>query len=178
MKLLEAEKRIRIFAGRKRAFKSRELGRIFEAEGETLRSTLRRLVDAGIVERVARDLYWIDSPSAKGIPAIEELAGALRSGEFNFIGMESAASLWSVISQIPVDRLTVVTTGREGEFKTPFGVIEFIHTASSPSEIIANTVDYPGHGLRLATKDYTVRGLLRARRSVHLIDWEEVEDDD
>lgn len=178
MKLLEAEKRLRRFSGRKRAFKSRELGRVFNEDGETLRSTIRRLVGSGLMMRVARDLYWIDSPSDKGIPAIEEVAAALRAGEFNYIGMESAASLWSVISQIPVDRLTVVTTGREGEFKTPFGVIEFTHTAVNPSEIMANTVDYPGHGLRLATKEYAVRGLLRARRSMHLIDWEEVEDDD
>lgn len=178
MKLIEAEKRLRAFAGKKRAFKSRELGRIFDEKNETLRSTIRRLVAARLLLRVARDLYWMDSPSDKGIPAIEELAAALRSGESNYIGMESAASLWSVISQIPVDRLTVVTTGREGEFKTPFGVIEFTHTAASPNEIVANTVDYPGHGLRLATKEYTVRGLLRARRSTHLIDWEEVEDDD
>ena len=178
MKLLEAEKRLRAFAGKKRAFRSRELGRVFDEDGEALRSTIRRLVNSGLLMRMARDLYWVDSLSNKGIPAIEELAAALRAGEFNYIGLESAASLWSVISQIPVDRITVVTTGREGEFKTPFGVIEFTHTAVSPNEILANTVDYPGHGLRLATKEYTVRGLLRARRSTHLIDWEEVEDDD
>ncbi|MDV7106381.1 hypothetical protein R3X26_18525 [Vibrio sp. TH_r3] len=28
---------------------------------------------------------------------------------------------FGVISQIPVDRLTVMTTGRSGEFKTPLG---------------------------------------------------------
>ena len=112
------------------------------------------------------------------MPAIEEVAVALRFGEFNYIGMESAASLWSVISQIPVGRLTVVTTGREGEFNTPFGAIEFIHTAADANEIISNTVDYPGHALRLATKRYAVQGLKRARRSTYLIDWEEVEDGD
>ena len=110
MKLLEAEKRLRAFAGKKRAFRSRELGRVFDEDGEALRSTIRRLVDSGLLMRMARDLYWIDSLSNKGIPAIEELAAALRAGEFNYIGLESAASLWSVISQIPVDRITVVTT--------------------------------------------------------------------
>ncbi len=127
---------------------------------------------------VARDLYWFDAASPNSVPAIEEIAAALRVGEFNYIGMESAASLWSVISQIPTGRITVVTTGREGEFDTPFGTIEFVHTGASANEIIANTVDYPGHALRLATKAYAVKGLLRARRSTYLIDWEEVEDGD
>ena len=157
MKLLEAEKRLRAFAGKKRAFRSRELGRVFDEDGEALRSTIRRLVDSGLLMRMARDLYWIDSLSNKGIPAIEELAAALRAGEFNYIGLESAASLWSVISQIPVDRITVVTTGREGEFKTPFGVIEFTHTAVSPNEILANTVDYRARASARPTLDTSYR---------------------
>ncbi|MFC1236434.1 hypothetical protein [Vibrio sp. F74] len=32
------------------------------------------------------------------------------------------------ISQILMDRLTVVTKGRNGTFSTPYGVIEFTHT--------------------------------------------------
>ena len=178
MKVLEAEKALRSLKGRKRAFRTRELGRLFNEQGPKLRGTIARLAAGGILVRVSRDVYWFDAASPDGIPAIEEVAAVLRSGEFNYIGMESAASLWSIISQIPVDRLTVVTTGREGEFKTPFGVIEFTHTARNPLDIIESTVDYPGHGLRLSKKRATVRDLLRANRSTHLIDWEESEDDD
>lgn len=178
MKLVDAEKILRSFRGEKRVFRSRELGRMFGEEGERLRSTLKRLVAAGMLDNIARDLYWHDDPSPSAIPAIEEIAVALRPGELDYIGLESAASLWNVISQIPVDRLTVVTTGREGVFSTPFGIIEFVHTAKSPRDILENTVDYPGHALRLATKSYAVKGLVRAGRSVDMIDWEELEDDD
>lgn len=178
MKLFEAEKRLTAFGGRKRAFRLRELGRVLGEEGEKLRSTVRRLLSANALVRIARDLYWLEDAPVSPIPSIEEVATALRPGEFNYIGMESAASLWGVISQIPVGRLVVVTTGREGEFDTPFGTIEYVHTAAGGEEIIANTVDYPGHGLRLASKRYAVEGLKRARRSLHLVDWEELEDDD
>lgn len=178
MKLFEAEKRLSVLGARKRVFRLRELARVLGEDGQKLRSTVRRLVDAGVLLRVARDLYWLEGSFASNVPAIEEVAAALRAGEFNYIGMESAASLWGVVSQIPVGRLVVVTTGREGEFATPFGTIEFVHTAATGNEIVANTVPYPGHGLRLASKRYAVVGLKRARRSLHLIDWEELEDDD
>ena len=178
MKVIEAEKKLRAFSDRKRVFRSRELGRVLGEGGNTLRSSINRLIDSGVITRLAQDVYWVGDLKGRDVPAIEEVAVALRPGGFNYIGMESAASLWNVISQIPVGRITVVTTGREGEFDTPFGTIEFIHTAADGNEIIANTVDYPGHALRLATKKYAVQGLMRARRSTYLIDWEELEDDD
>lgn len=76
-----------------------------------MRSSIKRLLDSGIITRLARDVYWFGDFKGRDVPAIEEVAVALRSGEFNYIGMESAASLWSVISQIPVGRLTVVHDG-------------------------------------------------------------------
>lgn len=176
--MFEAEKRLRVLGDRKRAYRLRELGRVLGEDGQKLRSTVRRLLAAKVIARVSRDMYWLNGETVSNIPAIEEIAAALRPGEFNYIGMESAASLWGVISQIPVDRLVVVTTGREGEFATPFGTIEFVHTAATGNEIVANTVPYSGHGLRLASKRYAVEGLKRARRSLHLIDWEDLEDGD
>ena len=161
MKVIEAEKKLRAFSDRKRVFRSRELGRVLGEGGNTLRSSINRLIDSGVITRLARDVYWVGDLKGRDVPAIEEVAVALRPGGFNYIGMESAASLWNVISQIPVGRITVVTTGREGEFDTPFG-----------------TIEYPGHALRLATKKYAVQGLMRARRSTYLIDWGELEDDD
>lgn len=44
----------------------------------------------GIITRLARDVYWFGDFKGRDVPAIEEVAVALRSGEFNYIGMESA----------------------------------------------------------------------------------------
>lgn len=38
-------------------------------------------------------------------------------GEYNYISLESALSEYGIISQIPIDRLTIMTTGRKGEYK-------------------------------------------------------------
>lgn len=178
MKLYEAERALASFKGEKRAFRTHELELVFGEEGGKLRSTISRLVKAGGLLHIARDLYWFNHAGGGSVPVIEEIAVALRPGEMNYISMESAASMWGVISQIPLGRIMVVTTGKEGEFHTPFGTVEFIHTARSRQYILENTVDYPRHALRLATKKKVVEDLLRAGRSLDLIDWEEVEDDE
>ena len=150
MKLREAEQALGSFEGAKRVFRARELGRLFGEKGDKLRSTIRRLRADGIIENVGRDLYWFSGAAEGEVPALEEIAAALRPGDLSFIALESAASLWDVISQIPVDRLTLMTTGRSGTFPTRFGTIEFVHTAARIPDIVANTVDYPGHAMRFA----------------------------
>ena len=177
MKLMEAQRRFAQLEHVKNAYRSRDIGLLLEERGEKLRSTIRRLTDVRIIERVARDLYWHHTTASTRYRPVEEIAALLRIGSTCYVGMESAASRWGIISQIPVDRLTVVTSGREGIFPTPFGTIEFIHTAADALEIMTNTVDVPDSPLRLATKRYTVIGLKRARRSLDLIDEKELADE-
>ncbi|MCA2486583.1 hypothetical protein LAZ45_26780, partial [Vibrio alginolyticus] len=75
---------------------------------------------------------------------------------------------YSVISQVMIDRITIMTTGRKGEFKTPYGVIEFTHTKRDAIDIINNTItsDRP---LRIAKKEAAIRDLKRVGRNTHLI---------
>ncbi|MCV5342161.1 hypothetical protein OFC87_35075, partial [Escherichia coli] len=73
-----------------------------------------------------------------------------------------------VISQVMTDRITIMTTGRKGEFRTPYGVIEFTHTKRDDIDIISNTItsDRP---LRIASKETAIRDLKRVGRNTHLI---------
>ena len=178
MKLIEAERRFRALETQKNVYRSRDIGRLLGVGGERLRGTIRRLETAGTVRRVARDVYWHEPLTTPAWDLLEEMAATLRRGDLNYIGFESAASRWGVISQIPIDRLTIATTGREGEFSTPLGTIEFVHTEASVDEILSQTISLPHSPLRLATKSYAVEGLRRARRSLDLIDWEELLDED
>ena len=177
MKIIEAERLFRTLEPKKNAYRTYEIGLLLNEQGETLRSSIKRLLKAKIIERVARDVYWHLPTCAIGCQPLDEIAVMIRATEINFIGMDSAASQWGVISQIPVGRLTVMTTGREGEFNTRFGTIEFIHTKAAPTEIYRNTVPLQTSPLRIASKRYAVQGLLRAKRSLDLIDWEELEDE-
>jgi len=83
-------------------------------------------------------------------------------------------SEYGVISQIPMDRLTVMTTGRAGELKTPYGIIEFTHT-KRPVAVLPDGILSSARPLRLASKATAWRDLKRVGRNVHLVDRTELE---
>jgi predicted transcriptional regulator of viral defense system len=152
-------------------FRKEDLAKLFGSEQfDTFHATLRRLVRAGVIVRCARGVYvYARSAHIDGY-TIEKIADTIRRGEYSFISLESALSSYGVISQIPIDHLTVVTTGRRGEYETPYGVVEFMHTESSPEVILKNTTEIPPHPLRVATKEYALAGLRRAGRNLDMIE--------
>ncbi|MFZ3429212.1 DUF6088 family protein [Vibrio harveyi] len=134
-----------------------------------MNETLKRLVKNQILERVARGIYlYTLSRDRFSSNTLEIIAKTLRRGEYSYISLESALSEYGVISQIPVDRLTVMTTGRKGEYKTRYGVIEFTHTKKSVPDIV-DSIRSVGRPLRIATEETAIRDLKRVGRNVHLI---------
>jgi hypothetical protein len=165
-KLLKYDKRGRY------VFTNSDLAKIFHQDSErTLRAGIKRLIDDGFLTRVANGVYLFTLAHSKGSDTLEQIAKTIRRGKYNYISLESALSEYGVISQIPVDRLTVMTTGRSGEFKTPLGTIEFTHTKRSPINILENT-RLVGRPLRFATKQAAYRDLKRVGRNTHLVDQE------
>ena len=133
-------------------YTSKDLAKLFSDDNHhAFRAGLNRLVNNGILQRAVRNVYVFAYSRNISGDTVELIAISLRRGHYNYVSLESALSLYGVISQVPIDRLTVVTTGREGEFNTPYGVIEFTHTKRAVTEIIANVVE-TGQPLRLATK--------------------------
>lgn len=179
MKSIEAVKRLHEWDKRGRfLFHARDLGLIFDEDGNTLRSTIRRLLKDEVLVRVAHDAYlYAFCHSDRNL--IGDIATFLRHGEFTFESLESAASQWGVVSQIPLDRITCVTTGRSGEVHTPYGVIDYEHTEDGLPELLHCVADRsPRNVLPIASKKRTVTDLVRHNRSTELIDWEEVYDED
>lgn len=155
-------------------YTTKDLAKIFSDDSRhAFQAGLKRLVKNQILQRAARGVYVYAYSRNISADTVELIARSLRRGHYNYVSLESALSLCGVISQVPVDRLTVMTTGREGEFKTPFGVIEFTHTSRSISEIVDNVVQV-GRPLRMATKAAAYRDLKRVGRNVHLVDPSEV----
>lgn len=151
-------------------FQHRDLKKIFHEDTErNLNETLKRLVKNQILERVARGIYlYTLSRDRFSSNTLEIIAKTLRRGEYTYISLESALSEYGVISQIPVDRLTVMTTGRKGQHKTRYGVIEFTHTKKSVPDIV-DSIRRVGRPLRVATEETAIRDLKRVGRNVHLI---------
>lgn len=133
---------------------------------------IARLVSAGLIERVCRGVYVNRYAKQPDGDLIEHIAKALRRGEFNYVSLESMLSQYGAISQIPIDRLTVMTTGREGEYHTPYGTIEFTHTARSVADILEGMIEIKGRPLRVAKKETAWRDLKRVGRNLNMVDEE------
>lgn len=156
-------------------FNKNELGSLFSEIDDTLASTIKRLMKAGILVKVANGLY-ANKNSTPDENRLYKIAAKLRSGAINYLSNESVLCNLSIISQQMLDRITVMTTGRTGTFKTPFGVIEFTHTKRDPMEIIKNSIKLKGVPILFADKYTAVRDLKRIGRNVNMIDWEEFEE--
>ena len=126
----------------------------------------------------ARGVYVFAYSSHLGEGTLHQVAKRLRSGELVWESLESALSRWNVISQIPVDRVTFMTTGREGEFRTAYGVIEFTHCKLSWSRILPNLIARDDGLTPLASKQWAYRDLKAVGRNLDLVDMDELEDDD
>lgn len=146
---------------------------------KTLEAGLKRLVEAGLLVRAARSVYVYPYTRTDGY-LLERIARALRRPEYNYVSLEAALSEWGVISQMPIDYLTVMTTGRRGVFRTPWGTIEFTHTTRRPREIVIGSVQAANRPLWLAHPHIAWEDLRNVGRNTHLVDLtalEEVEAD-
>ena len=151
-------------------FRKRDLSIVLDESGRTLDQTLVRLVKAGVLERPAHGVYLFARSRNIGPATVEHIARNLRRGELTYESLESALSRHGVISQIPVDRLTLMTTGRSGEYRTPYGVIEFTHTKQPVESILPGLVEREGHALPLAAKQLAYENLRSTRRNLDLVD--------
>jgi hypothetical protein len=129
------------------------------------------------LKRVAKGLYVNPSATSKNRWLAEEIAKALRPGCISYVSLESILSEYGAISQIPINTMTVMTTGRSGVHKTPYGTIEFTHTKRAPAEILMRTLAPKGRPLRIATRSAAVRDLMRVGRNVNMIIHDEPEDE-
>ena len=154
-----------------------DLAKLFHRDRhKTLLAALRRLVDDGVLRRAGRGVYVYMLASDVEPSLIEKIAVALRRGYYSYTSLETALSEYGAISQIPVDRLTVMTTGRKGVYETAWGTIEFTHTKRLPADILDSTRDV-GRPLRMATPQTAWRDLKRVGRNTQLVDEGALADD-
>jgi hypothetical protein len=136
----------------------------------TFKSLLSRLVTRGELERVCRGLYrpvWI--APVPGL-ILYHAAARLRAGYFLYLSLESVLSEIGVISQIPLQRITLMTSGRDGEISCGrLGVIEFTHTRQRPEKVVEHLIYDRERRLWCADREQALRDLRRTRRNLDLI---------
>jgi predicted transcriptional regulator of viral defense system len=140
---------------------------------DALRKLVRSLLDRKALRRVVRGVYVYLPPKSSRRYLIEEIACVIRRRYFNYVSLESILSEFGIISQLMVSRITIMTTGPSGIFDTPYGTIEFTNTSRTVKSLLARTLHVEGRPLRIATKEAGIEDLLRIKRNIDLIDWDE-----
>lgn len=136
---------------------------------------LSRAAKAGLLKRVCRGLYLyprIEHPSGL---LLFHAAARLRADEFNYISLESALSDAGAISQMPINAITLMSSGRGNVIRCgEFGRIEFVHTTRGADKLADQlTYDADCHLWR-ASVALALRDMRATRRSLELVDWEAV----
>lgn len=134
---------------------------------------LSRATKANLLKRICRGIYLYP---VSGYPAGNVLfhaAARLRTGEFNYISLETALSDAGVISQVPMNWITLMSSGRSHVVNCgDHGHIEFVHTAQHPEDLVGElTFDADKHLWRASVKQ-ALRDMKATRRSMDLIDEE------
>jgi predicted transcriptional regulator of viral defense system len=140
-----------------------------EASFKTL---LSRAVREGHIERVCRGLYIYPPANPHDGLILFHAAARLRADEFNYISLETVLSDVGAISQVPINRIFIMSSGRSNTIDCGnWGIIEFIHINRKPSDL-QNDLFYDSRcGLWRANVVLALKDMRATRRSLDLIDW-------
>lgn len=127
----------------------------------TKKGTIRRLTN-GIFEST------ITPPDAS--TAIYQIIKKLRGHVLSYISLESQLSFTGDISQLIMDRVTIMTKGRSGEFITPYGTIEFVHSKKPVNEIMPNLYFDSEIKMYRATVEQAKKDLKDCNRNLHMLE--------
>lgn len=137
------------------------------------KTLLSRTVQAGYLSRVCRGVYlYKHAMPAEGL-ILFHIAALLRANEFNYISLETVLSDAGIISQIPMNWISILSSGRSNVISCgEWGTIEIIHTNQKPKQLLASVSYDTRCKLWRANVALALRDMKMMRRNCDLIDWE------
>ncbi len=127
-------------------------------------------VKKGMLVRVVKGVYESALTPPEPDSAIFKIIKKMRSNVLNYISLESQLSYTGDISQVVMERVTVMTKGRSGVFTTPYGVIEFTHTSKPVSRIAPNLYFDEAINMYRANTALAITDLKACNRNLHMLD--------
>lgn len=136
------------------------------------KTLLCRAVQAKYLEKVCRDLYIHKNAAPTDGLLLFHAAAHLRSHAFNYISLETVLSDVGIISQVPMQWITIMSSGRSSIISCgTWGTIEFIHTNQSPSPLIDHLSYDKDRRLWRANVRLALKDMKKTRRDSNLINW-------
>ncbi len=134
---------------------------------------LSRATKAGLLKRICRGIYFYPAPDYPCGNLLFHAAARLRAGEFNYISLETVLSDAGVISQVPMNWISLMSSGRSHVVDCgDYGHIEFVHTAQRPEDIAGELAYDAERHLWRASLRQAMRDVRATRRSMELVDEE------
>ncbi len=158
-------------AGHSGLFTTNDLALLVDIEADlNFAKFLHKAVKAGVLDKVCTNIFInpLSPPEGKGV--LIKIANIIHWDKFVYISMESQLSYLGIISQVMMNRLTVMTTGRSGVVKTMYGIIEFTHTSRKIEKIKDEIYFDPDIGAFRATKEKAIKDLKRVGRNISMIE--------
>jgi hypothetical protein len=123
------------------------------------------------LQRVCRGVYVYGKAASSSGLLLFHAAAVLRANGFNYISLETALSAQGLISQVPMNWVSIMSSGRSSIVPCgAWGTIEFVHTSRKPDDL-ADQLSYDA-ACRLwrASPALALRDMRATRRSLDLVD--------
>ena len=136
------------------------------------KTLLSRFVKSGLLERICKGIYAYKEHIPSDGFLLFHVAALMRSYQFNYISLETVLSESGIISQIPINRITIMSSGRSHILSCrKYGTIEFIHTHRKPKQLIESLHYDPLCKMWKASIKLAIEDMKNTHRDLNLIDW-------
>jgi predicted transcriptional regulator of viral defense system len=154
-------------------FSLRDLNAVIPGQSQvSFRALIRRMEKNNLLKRVCRGIYIYTKTDYPAGLVLYHAAARLRAHEFNYISLESVLSDAGIISQIPTNWITLMSSGRSHIIDCgTFGHIEFIHTKKAIKNVESQVTYDSRCRLWRASVGLALRQMKQSRRNLDLIEW-------
>ncbi len=136
------------------------------------KTLLSRAVAENHLKRICRGLYLYKPVAPQNGLLLFHTAARLRASGFNYLSLETVLSEAGVISQVPINWVSIMSSGRSNIITCGrLGTIEFVHTRQQPDALTKDLHYDSRYKLWRASVALALRDMRATHRSVDLIDW-------
>lgn len=141
------------------------------------KALMSRAQRSGVLQRVCKGIYLYPRVVSSAGFVLYHAAAKLRADHFNYLSLETVLSDAGVISQIPLNWITLMSSGRSHIVDCgDFGRIEFVHTKRTSADV-ANQLSYDSDcRLWRASVVLALHDMKLTCRSTDLVDWSIVDE--
>lgn len=164
--------------GRSRVFALSDLRALLpEHRNGSFKSVVTRLEKRGDLVRVCRGIYILPDSTLTGSELLGRTAARLRASHFNYLSLETVLSDAGAISQIPMGRIMLMSSGRSSVISCgAYGSIEFVHTRKKAAELAPNLTYDSGCSLWRASVPLALQDMRDTRRDTGLVNWKDADE--